>query len=234
MSFAKIVSAGLRVCGFAACLMAVGYARPAAAANLLLSPGFEAGIDGSPNAGTGDVATAGTTPWNSWNNWAPPNYTGFYTASFAHGGTQAGKTYSGPNCGIYQTVNITGGDTYTASAFFLNATSDPLGGGAAQTEDIRLTWQDALGNAIGASVISPTLSGASPKDVWTQISLTAAAPAGASKVQVLAFMNNPNNAGGSMFVDDASLTDVTATPEPASLGLLSVAGVALLRRRRGA
>ena len=217
-----------------ACVLTTGLASPAeAAVNLLLAPSFEAGTNGTPDASGGDVPTGGTTPWSGWNNWVPP-YSGFYTAAVARTGTQAAKTFSGANAGIFQAVNVVAGDTYTASAYFMNSSIDPLGGGAAQTVDVRLTFQDAGGNAIGDAVVSPTFSGAGAQNVWTELSVTAVAPAGASRVQFLGFLNNPNNAGGSLFMDDASLINASDVPEPASLAIVGTAAGALLARRRKA
>jgi autotransporter-associated beta strand protein len=49
-----------------------------------------------------------------------------------------------------------------------------------------------------------------PLDAWTQSSITATAPAGTESVQWMAFLNNPNYAAGSLFVDDTSLIDNTS------------------------
>ncbi|MEM7624833.1 MAG: PEP-CTERM sorting domain-containing protein [Planctomycetota bacterium] len=62
---------------------------------------------------------------------------------------------------------------------------------------------------------------------------TATAPAGAAFVRPIALFDTVFSSGGqrNVFVFDASLTVV---PEPASLGLLSVGGLALMTRRRHA
>ena len=236
MSIEKIGTRSFQLAGIAACVLAAGTAPSAkAATNLILNPSFEAGVAGSPNASAGDTTTSGTTPWIGYNNYTAP-YGGFYTAAVAHTGTQAGKTYSGPNCGIYQFVSATAGDSYTASAFINNLGSDALTAGTAQTEDLRLIFQDASNAPIGDAIVSPTnVNGTTAQNVWNQLSVTATAPAGTARVQVFAFMNNPNYGGGALYVDDVSLVDnTTAAPEPASLSAIGVAGVTLLSRRRRA
>lgn len=209
------------------------YSAPArAAVELLSNPGFEANVNGSPDATTGgDKVTGSGGPWTGWNNWTPP-YNAYYTAAVAHTGAQAGKSYSGPNAGIYQAITGTAGDSYTASGWFDYRSTDAMG--PTSTEDVRIIFQDAGGNALaGGTFPSATFTAASgPADTWTQRSVTAVAPAGTAKVEIMAFFNNPNNEGGAMYVDDMSLTDAGPAPEPASLGLLSLGAVALLARRR--
>lgn len=201
-----------------------------AAVNLLGNPSFEANVSGSPDASGGDVPTNGAGPWLGYNNWVAP-FNGYYTAATAHTGTQAAKTFSGPNGGIYQSVAVTAGTTYTASAYFENFAGDALSATGDQTDDVRLTFFDASNNNLGVFVSPTVVSGTSPSNVWTQLSVTAVAPAGATSVQFMGFLNNPNGHGGSLFIDDASLT-AASTPEPALLGGIGLAGLAALSRRR--
>lgn len=101
---------------------------------------------------------------------------------------------------------------------FLNSSSTKIGG---TTLDLR-----AAGLGVGAP--TPPASGFG----YHNFSLTGTAPAGTAFVQVGAFMTDAygNPAGGDQaFVVDAfSLT----IPEPGSIGLASLAGLALLARRR--
>jgi autotransporter-associated beta strand protein len=182
--------------------------------NLLLDPGFEAGIAGAPNAALGDVSMSTSGPWLGWNNWVSP-YSGYYANAAndgftAHTGSQVGKTFSGPNAGLYQFAAVTGGEAYTASAWFDNSTTDALE--AAQTCDVRMTFfsgANGTGNNLGLVIAPVTVTSATPQNTWTQLMVQAAAPAGAASVQWLAFFNNPLYNGGSMFVDDASLLDTS-------------------------
>src|SRR5271157_1544858 len=108
-------AAVIHSCAAAVAGFVIGGAYASGQTNLLLDPGFEAGVDGAPDASSGDVATSTTSvpaagPWIGWNNWVSP-YSGFYTTSIpAHSGTQVGKTFSGPYGGIYQYAAVTGGD----------------------------------------------------------------------------------------------------------------------------
>jgi len=188
-------------------------------ANLLLDPGFEAGIDGAPNASSGDVpmqATPGGTPtgpWSGFNQWTYP-YSSWYTASIpAHTGTQVAKTFSNSG-GVYQAVNANAGDSYTGTGWFVNSSGnggvDELNG--PETDDVRLIFYpspNGSGNALATDVAPVPVSDLTPLDTWTQLSVTATAPAGTESVVWMAYFNNPNGSGGALFVDDAGLVDNT-------------------------
>ncbi|HEV7298341.1 MAG TPA: PEP-CTERM sorting domain-containing protein [Tepidisphaeraceae bacterium] len=195
----------------------------------LIAGGFEES-EGAPSAAAGDVSTA-ANPWSGWNNWVSP-HSAYYSAAHARTGTQSGKTYSGPNAGIYQSVAATAGMTYEASAWFYNAASDAITSANA-TEDVRLTFKDSGGVAIGDSIISPAFAPAGNTDIWAQRTVSAVAPLGTTSVEVMLFLNNPDNGGGAMFADDVSLIETAAVPEPAALGVFGGAAMlALLRRRQ--
>jgi hypothetical protein len=208
-------------------------AVPALGASLR-DPGFES-VSADPN----DVSTASTAgqagAWAGWNNWVAP-YGAFYTNDAAHSGSQAGKTFSGPNGGIYQWVDVSGtaGGSFEASLWFLNRSSDAMNG--AEAADVRVTFYDGpngTGNALGPAIASTPFTAAAPADVWTQQSVTGTVPAGAVSATYMAFFNNPAGAGGAMYVDDASFTVTAPVPEPAVLGGLAVgATLATLGRRR--
>ena len=216
-----------RMTGYAAVAIAMLVAVSVARANVLSAPGFEA-AQGAPDASLGDQSTnqAGS-PWAGWQNWVP-SYGAFYTTTVAHSGTQSGKTFSDMG-GLYQFQPATAGQQYTGSAWFMNSSLDPMSV-ATQTADVRLTFFDGpngTGNNLGVT-ISPAINGTGIRDVWTQLTANATAPAGTQSVQFLAFYINPTFAGGSVFVDDASLA---AVPEPAR-GLLALGGLLLVRRTR--
>jgi autotransporter-associated beta strand protein len=194
--------------------------------NLLPDPSFEAGIDGAPDATAGDVPMVVGGPWSGWNNWVGP-YSGYYenTASNgqpAHTGTQFAKTFSAPNAGIYQFIPANAGDTYTASAWFVNSTMgnggiDALSG--AETDDVRMIFF-AVPNptpttvALATDVTPVPVSDLTPANIWTQLTVTAVAPPGTESVQWMAFFNDPGGAGGALYVDDGSLVDDTVVTTP--------------------
>jgi autotransporter-associated beta strand protein len=179
------------------------------AQNLLQDGDFEAGEAGSPSAANGDTAMSTGGPWAGWNNWVAP-YSGFYTSAISMDGTQAGKTFSGPNGGVYQSVAVTPGERYTAAAYFYNLPSDALT--ADQTIDVRVTYYsgpNGTGNNLGL-VISPTVLNMNNLGAqWTQIGETSTAPATAQSATWLAFFQDPDYGGGAMYVDDASMVDST-------------------------
>jgi len=204
-----------------------------ASANLLLDPSFEPGIAGAPDASSGDVPMSVSGPWSGWNNWVPP-YSAYYTQSIpAEDGVQVGKTFSGPNGGIYQFIAANAGDSYTASAYFVDSSSDPMQDG--ETDDVRMIfWSgpNGTGSSLATDVSAGVVSDLSPLDTWIPLSVTAPAPAGTESIQWMAFFNNPNYQGGSLFVDNGSLVDNSApVPEPTTALLAVIAGIPLVMRR---
>ncbi len=190
--------------------------RPQATTNLLKNPSFEPGIDGSPNAASADLSMSTPTvttngPWLGWCNWAGSPWSAFYTQrTSAEDGVQLAKTYGGINAGVYQSVAATPGEIFSATAWFENLGSDAMQG--VETADLRLIFHDATngtGNTL-ATIVSPTVvSTATTHNVWQQLAVSAIAPSNTVSVTLMGFFNNPNNNGGSMFMDNASLVGTT-------------------------
>ncbi len=132
--------------------------------NLLIDPGFAAGVDGAPDATAGDQAMGGVAggggsvvPWNGYSTFFYP-YSAYYTVSVTPRtpGDQVGKTFGGGGTysgGIYQVISgesqgVYGGDTYVAAGWFDDDASDPLSPGA--TDQIELNYYAAPESAAGS------------------------------------------------------------------------------------
>lgn len=188
-----------------------------ASANLLSNPGFETTPlvdDGSgvgkwqPFGGSGVAlptlsATDSTTP----------------RSGASHLALQLDNI---PNsfAGVYQDVGgLTAGQSVTWSGWTMDLGQDA--GGA----EIRIEWRDSVGNT--EITRTPNLVPTLTPNVYTQWSLTDVVPAGADTARVVyaiqSFGAGPNQLH---YVDDTSVI-----PEPASLALLGLGGLAMLRRR---
>lgn len=192
----------------------------AGAANAaLVNPGFEAN-----DASAGDVY--GATGWNGFN---------FYYTSAAQQrtGSQSLKLYGdfspGGASGAFQDQPATAGELYSASAWALNPSADPIQG--SNFGLVQLIFLNSGGTPIG-TFESPQFGSSATQDTWTSVSATGVAPVGTTnaRIQLLHVQANNPVTGGSVYFDDTSLAVV---PEP-SLGL---AGLTLLvgfatRRRR--
>ncbi len=120
--------------------------------------------------------------------------------------------------GVFQDAAIIGGTSVTFSGW-----AKDLGVDAGGTE-IRIEWRDSVANIEISRTgnFVPALTSA-----YTPWSLTDTAPAGADTARVVyaiqSFGAGPNQL---IYVDDVSVI-----PEPASLALLGLGGLAMLRRR---
>jgi hypothetical protein len=125
--------------------------------------------------------------------------------------------------GAFQDVLVTPGTNYTFSGWH-KTPSSPLDLGV----EARIEWRNSGSN----SEISrtPNLT-TPPTSDYSQFMLSGVAPAGADSARVVyaiqTFGGEPTNTG-TVFVDDVSFV----VPEPASVGLAVIAGIALLATRR--
>jgi len=208
-----------------------------ASANLLTDPGFELQTS-APNPNPTGIA--------GWANFGGAN---FLNTPSAHSGSWVldtpdnGGGYNVP--GTYQDFAASPGQTYTFSSYVY--TPNAL---VAQSNDFAILQLDfyaggppsgyATGNdnlTVGTDIGTPAGSPpaglvALPQGVWTLATVSATAPAGTNSMAAYLLDINAD-ANGDFYFDDTSLT-ATAVPEPASLGMLSVVGLAALRRRRRA
>ena len=205
------------------------------------SAGEAAGAVGWTNYGSSDpVYTQSDLP-NQLNN---PGVSNPQVAPVAQSGTQVIKAVAvyNSNPALLQQVvpGVIAGTTITFSAAAENSTLDKLGGAAEGV--LQMQFENAAGTAVGALVdggANPTGGGVilstAPTNVYQNLFLTAAVPAGATQVQ-LTLLAGPYSAvtgttSGSVYFDSVSLATAT-TPEPTSLALLGLSGVAMVARRR--
>ena len=204
----------------AATLALSGAASGQIVTNLLDNPSFE-----SADASGGDVP--GAPDYFTFNDV-------FTTASVSNTGDQSLKAFGpfvdGGGAGAVQGgFAAMEGDVFQAGAFLLNSSTDPLGENNFAV--VKVEYLDAGGGVIAAFESAQANADTLPMDVWTPYTATGVAPAGTASAQfVLVHVQIDPITGGSIFADDASFGRVI--PEPATVGLAAVGGLALLRRRR--
>lgn len=207
----RFAKAGLFVCAAAALSLPATRAQ----ANLLTDPGFEGALtfDGPPfvgfwegfNAGGASTAINGTTSPRS----------GAQTLELQIAGA--------PNlfAGAFQDVaGLTAGDNVVWSGWTLE-TVGSLGGGS----EIRIEFRNSGSNTEISR--TPNLAPAFTQGQYEFWSVPAVVPAGADTARVVYAIQSFGGANTQLIYVD----DVSFTPEPASLALLGMGGLALLRRR---
>jgi len=188
-------------------------------ANLLANSGFEDPItsDGPPFVGS----------WEGFNGGA---------------GSSSGNSTLMPRSGLQSLgLSILNTDNTFAGAFqdvsgLVSGTEYTFGGWHATpsspldlTVEVRIEWRDSVSN----SEISRTPNSTPvPSALYSPFSLTATVPAGADTARLVyaiqTFTGGPSN-NGIVYVDDMSFAVV---PEPSTIALLGVGGLALVARRR--
>lgn len=201
-----------------------------ASANLLLNPGFEL-----PDLVPPNNQAPGADDWTTF------NVAGVRTIE-QHDGDQslrlAPDAPTGTAHGIArQEFAASANDVLTFGAWVLNPSSDPLTG--TRQAELRLQWLNASDTLINQTILK-VADADTPQDLWINwnlVELTLPDNANIAKVRPSLFVtNNGGTGGGVAFFDDVMFLNLSAPPsatipEPASLGLLGLGGLALTSRR---
>jgi hypothetical protein len=190
----------------------------ASAQNLLINGNFS-----NPNS---DQAPT------SWNLWSWPNDGNEWVNHQSDSSSEVpgtwymavgGSEWNSCSAGLYQIVSATAGDTYTLTVDSgAQAWWSPEG-------EMRLSFLDSSSDVLTQNVlVTVNYPAGDQGQPWATYSLAALAPAGTDQAKVEFAMNG---GGGTVWFDNA---DLTAVPEPSTLGLVafSLFASALIRRRK--
>lgn len=162
--------------------------------NLLQNPGFEQ---------TTELDGGEAVSWTNYQSWPKQVVDGFAPHSGTWLGAIHAKWYEGwvDNPSFSQTVPVTSGRTYRASAWF-KATPD----WTASTMQIKIEWHDASHNTLGDEAITdiPALT-----NQWVRYSVEGTAPTNAAYAHVVLLASGAGTSG-TMHVDDAELRAVSS------------------------
>lgn len=185
-----------------------------ASANLLVNPGFETAPFVDDGSGVGKWLPFGGSGIGL------PTQSAIDSAMPLSGNNNAHlilDDIANNFAGLFQEIAVSAGDVVTASIWHKSLS------GATDGSEFRIEWVDSGGGEISRDQITPV-----PTTAYTQISLTdVVAPAGAVAAKmVYAIQSFGGGASQDIVLDDASYV-----PEPASMALLGLGALAMLRRR---
>lgn len=180
-------------------------------ANFLTNPGFDlqsgSRLGWEKFGNTFVESTVSLTPPASGKLFG--NFTGSFNTS---GFFQAFPTLEGTEWGLSLSSHV--------------RSADPLVGSGEPNDNwvlARIAFFDAGGSEISGEEVV-IADGTVPQNVWRFHSVQATAPAGTREVQALVLFNQPQNAGGSVFVDDL----VFGSPTPGDVPAMSTWGLVIL------
>jgi hypothetical protein len=202
----------------AALMLVVLTGSRASAQNLFANPGFEDPItsDGPPFVGFWEGFSGGAGAFAANATTAPRS--GAQHLELTINNTD--NTFAG----VFQDVVVTPGQAVTFSGFH----STP--GALLLDNEMRIEWRNSVTNTEVSR--TPNIGPDPALNQYVPFQLDAVVPAGADLARVVyaiqTFSGDPANTG-TIFIDDVSFVVV---PEPASLGMLSLGAIGLIRRRR--
>jgi hypothetical protein len=204
----------------AAVLAAVWMMAPAPASATLL-------VNGNFDDGGGSLAG-----WNTFGN----AFSDVGISLSAPGSAKMFGNFSGGFnvTGIFQAFPATAGNPYTLDGASFISSGDPMVGVGAPANNwvvMKIAFFDAAvgGTELAAPGNEVTIAdGTFAQDVWhDNPAVSVNAPAGTLRAEAFFLYLQPAFDGGAVFIDNAVFT-----PEPSSVALLALGGLAVLRRRR--